>query len=327
MRYNTDMENKAQTLLRAYLAVGEDELKRRRVIGKLRARIEQMGDLTFNHDVFDATTASGSDIAISCNTLPFASPVRLVEVSHAEKLSRQDADIVAAYLAAPNDSTVLLVSSEKLAKNTKLYKAISALGPEAVIDCSPMKRYELVKALRSMAVGHGFTLTDRGASRLVELAGEDTVRLDSELRKLALAHRGNDPVSEREVEEYVARTREAKPWEFVDAFSRRDLKECMRLLPLLGSTSPHSLLAMCTSRLRELCCAQSLDQRGEARALAQTLKQPDWRVKNHVSWSRNFKPDELRRAFTTARDCERAMKSGSDPDATFEKWFIDVAAR
>ena len=327
MRYNTGMENKAKTLLGAYLAVGEDELKRRRVIGKLRERIQQMGDLTFNHDVFDAAVSSGSDIAISCNTLPFASPVRLVEVNHAEKLSKQDADVVAAYLAAPNSSTVLLVSSEKLAKNSKLYKAIAALGPEAVIDCAPMKRYELVKALRSMAVGHGFALSDRAASRLVELVGEDTVRLDSELRKLALAHRGNDPVSDREVEEYVARTSEAKPWEFVDAFSRRDAKACMRILPLLGSTSPYSLLAMCTSRLRELCCAQSLAQRGEARAIAQTLKQPDWRVKNHVSWSRNFTPSELRRAFTTARDCERAMKSGADPDAAFEKWFLDIVAR
>ena len=321
------MENKAKTLMSAYLAVGEDELKRRRVIGKLRARIQQMGDLTFNHDVFDAATSSGSDIAISCNTLPFASPVRLVELSHAEKLSKQDADIVAAYLSAPNVSTVLLISSEKLAKNSKLYKAVAALGPDAIIDCSPMKRYELVKALRSMAVKHGFTLTDRGASRLVELVGEDTVKLDSELRKLALAHRGNDPVSEREVEEYVTRTAEAKPWEFVDAFSKRDVKACMRLLPLLGSTSPYSLLAMCTSRLRELCCAQSLAQRGEERTLGQILKQPDWRVKNHVAWSRNFTPDELRRAFTTARDCERAMKSGADPAVAFERWFVDVAAR
>lgn len=321
------MENKAQTLLSAYLAVGEDELKRRRVIGKLRTRIQQMGDLTFNHDVFDAATSSGTDIAISCNTLPFASPVRLVEVNNADKLSKQDADVVAAYLAAPNTSTVLLVSCEKLAKNSKLYKAIAALGTGAIIDCAPMKRYELVKALRSMAVGHGFTLTDGGASRLVELVGEDTVRLDSELRKLALAHRGNDPVSEREVEEYVVRTSEAKPWEFVDAFSRRDVKTCMSLLPHLGSTSPYSLLAMCTSRLRELCCAQSLSQRGEARAIAQALKLPDWRVKNHVSWSRNYTPDELRRAFVAARDCERAMKSGADPAATFEDWFIGVAAR
>ena len=325
--YNATMATNEKTLLAAYLAVGEDELKRRRVIEKLRVRIGQLGDLSFNHDVFDATTANGSDIAISCNTLPFASPVRLVEVSHADRLSKQDAEILAAYLAAPNASTVLLLSSEKLAKNSRLYKAVAALGKGAVIDCAPMKRYELVKALRSMAVGHGFTMTDRAASKLVELVGEDTVRLDSELRKLALAHRGGDPIGEREVEEFVARTSEAKPWEFVDAFSRRDVRECLRLLPLMGSTGSISLLARCTSRLRELCCAQSLSNRGEAHAIAKALDLPDWRVKNHAAWASNFTPDELRRAFTTARDCEREMKSGSDPDTAFKEWFVNVAAR
>ena len=321
------MAQKEQKLLSAYLAVGEDELKRRTVVNRLRSRVQQMGDLTFNHDTFDAASASGSDIAISCNTFPFASPVRLVEVSNVEKLSKQDAEIVAAYLMAPCTSTVLLLSGEKLAKNSKLYKAVAALGAGAVIDCAPMKRYELVKALRSMAVGHGFTITDRGASRLIELVGEDTVRLDSELRKLALAHRGNDPVSERGVEEFVARTSEAKPWEFVDAFSRRDAKACMGLLPLLGSTSSYSLLAMCTSRLRELCCAKSLAHRGESALIAQTLKLPDWRVKNHVAWSRNFTSEELSRAFSTARDCEKTMKSGDDPDAAFRDWFINIASK
>ncbi len=325
--YNRRMANKEQTLLPAYIAVGEDELKRRTVIERLRKRVASMGDLEFNHDVFDATNASGSDIAISCNTLPFASPVRLVEVNHAEKLGKQDSEVVCAYLAAPSDSTVLLFSAEKLAKNTKLYKAIAAIGKGAVIDCAPMKRFELAKALRSMAVGHGFTLTERASEKLIELVGEDTVRLDTELRKLALAHKGNDPVSDREVESLVAQTNEAKPWEFVDAFSRRNVAECLRLLPLLTSSSPYSLLAMCTNRLRELCCAQSLAHRGESRMLAQTLKVPDWRVKNHTAWSRNFTPQELRQAFTSARDCERAMKSGSDPEATFITWVVEVTAR
>ena len=327
MSYNAAMAPKEKTLLPAYLAVGEDELKRRTVIERLRKRVSSMGDLSFNHDVFDGATASGSDIAIACNTFPFASPVRLVEVNHVEKLGKQDADVLVAYLTSPCTSTVLLASSEKLAKNSRLYKALANVGNGAVIDCTPMKRYELTKALRSMAVGHGYTLSDRAAVRLVELVGEDTVRLDTELRKLALAHKGNDPVSEREVEALVAQTSEAKPWEFVDAFSRRDMGGCLKLLPFLKSSSPYSLLAMCTNRLRELCCAQSLAARGEAKSLSTVLKVPDWRVKNHVAWSRNFTADELKRAFSTARDCEQAMKSGSDPDLEFKTWFVEVLAK
>ena len=321
------MSNQENKLLPVYLAVGEDALKRRTVIERLRKRVSEQGDLDFNHDEFDGATASGSDIAIACNTLPFASPLRLVEVKNVEKLGKQDLEVLVAYLSAPSDSTVLALSGEKLAKNTRLYKAIAAIGKNAVIDCAPMKRYELAKALRSMACGHGFTLTERAAEKLLALVGEDTVRLDTELRKLALAHKGNDPVSDREVEALVAQTSEAKPWEFVDAFSERDANRCLQLLPLLKSSSCYALLAMCVSRLRELACAKSLASRGERQRLAETLKVPAWRVKNHDRWARGFSEDDLRRAFTAARDCERAMKSGSDPDAAFKMWFIDVISR
>lgn len=326
--YNRGMAtNKQQRLLPVYLVVGEDALKRRTVLDRLRKRVGDSGDLEFNHDVFDGQNASGSDIAISCNTLPFASEVRLVEVSNVEKLGKQDAEVLCAYLAAPCESTVLALYGEKLAKNTRLYKAVDAVGKNAVIDCAPMKKYDLVKALRSMAVSHGFTMTGQAAEKLVALVGEDTIRLDTELRKLALAHKGNDPVNDREVESLVARTNEAKPWEFVDAFSARNTRECLRLLPLLDSTSSYALLAMCTNRLRELCCAAALRKRGEAHRLAETLKVPAWRVKKHVGWASQYSDEELARAFSTSRDCERAMKSGADPDKTFKMWVVQTTAR
>ena len=286
-------EKQAQKLLPAYLVVGEDALKRRTVLERLRKRIAELGDFEFNHDEFDAENADGSQIAIACNTLPFASELRLVEVFNIEKLKKQDADVLVAYLAAPNQSTVLALSGEKLAKNSRLYKAVADVGKTAVIECAPLKRYELVKALRSMAVGHGFTLTEGAADALVMLVGEDTIRLDTELKKLALAHVGSDPVTEREVKTLVARTNEVKPWEFVDAFSARDLKP----------------------------------SRGEAAQLASVLKAPPWRVKNHVTNSRKFSDDELRRAIVSARDCERAMKSGANPDNAFKDWLIEVLAK
>ncbi len=66
-----------------------------------------------------------------------------------------------------------------------------------------------------MAMNHGATLTPGAANVLVDLVGEDTVKIDSELKKIALAHRGTEPINENEVLGLVARTSEVKPWEFV----------------------------------------------------------------------------------------------------------------
>ena len=251
-----------------------------------------MGDLSFNADEFDGETAQGSDI-VTASTIAVREPRASREVRAADRSCEADAERLvksAVRRTAPRCSR-----AEKLAKNTRLYKAVAACGKTAVIDCAPLKRYELPRTVRSMAVTHGVTLTEGAAVKLVDLVGEDTVHLDSELKKIALAHRGTDAVNEHEIVDMVSRTAEVKPWEFVDAFAARDVRKCLLYLGRMDSVSPHALLAMCTTRLRELVCARSMADRGNPRGVAAALKAPDWRVKNHVNWARGFTAAEQTR--------------------------------
>lgn len=314
-----------ENLLAVYLIVGEDELKRRRVSERLHKRLRAMGDLSFNSDTFEGTSATGEAIVAACNTVPFVSPVRLVEVSDVEKLSKTDTEALISYIAHPCSTTVLTLTANKLAKSTRLYKAVAQVGAQAVIDCTPFKRADLSRTVRAMATGHGFTMTEGAARALVLQIGDNTVALDNELKKLGLTHRGNDPVSEHEILENVTRRAEVKPWEFVDAFAARNLQKALWCLNRMESTSPHALLAMCTTRIRELITAQSLQQRGEIARLASVLRQPDWRVKNLPGWARLYHPEELRSALKSAAHTERAMKSGAPANDTFLDWVLKVA--
>ena len=157
--------------------------------------------------------------------------------------------------------------------------------------------------------------------------GDNTVHLDNELKKIALAHGTGEGVGEREVRALVARTSEVKPWDFTAAFAERNLGKCLALRSKMESTSPHVLIALCTTRLRELMAAQSMARRGNPRGLAKALGAPDWRVKNHGAWARQWRPEELRRALASSRDAEQAMKSGSDPDEVFYRWLVETLKR
>ena len=212
VRYNSSMASKKNNpLLPVYLISGEDELKRETVIKRLRKRISTYGDLAFNSDVFAGEKATGEEIVAAANTLPFASEVRLVQVNNVDKLRKADAEALISYLASPSQTTVLALIAQKLPKNTRLYKAVSGFGKDAVIDCAPFQAKDLNAAVRSMALTHGVTFTEGAAASLIDLAGTNTVTLDSEIRKLALAHRGDDPVNQNEVIALVARTAEIKP--------------------------------------------------------------------------------------------------------------------
>ena len=137
-------------LLPAYLINGEDQLKRETVLKRLRSRLEAMGDLDFNCDTFDGKDALGGDIVAACNTMPFGIDKRLVIVRNADDLKKADSEALVAYLASPADFTVLALLANKLAKNTRLYKAAAAVGPKAVIDCAPRKAYELPSQVRAV---------------------------------------------------------------------------------------------------------------------------------------------------------------------------------
>lgn len=311
-------------LLPAYLITGDDELKRETVLKRLRARVESLGDISFNSDSFDGEGSSGDEIVAACNTIPFASSVRLVQVISVEKLKKADSEPLVSYLSEPSPTTVLALVSSGLAKNTRLYKAVAALGKTAVIDCSSLRRSDLPKTIRSLAVGHGVTLTDSAARELLELVGENTIRLDAEIKKLALACGNESAIGPADVKAHVVKTTEPKPWEFVDAFAARDTKRCIELLRYMDTTSPHALLARCVSRLRELMCQKSLEARGNAGSLASVLKMQAWQIKNHARWASGFSSVELRNAMHSAMTAEQAMKSGSDADEVFLDWAVSV---
>lgn len=317
---------KNNELLPVYLVVGEDALKREAVMRRLRVRLEKMGDLSFNFDSFEGANSEPVDIITACETMPFASEKRLVQINDADKLKKGCVDALVEYIKSPNASTVLILIAEKLAKNNRLYKSVGSVGKSSIIDCSKPKAYKLQSHVRAMGPTHGITLTDDAAAKLIELVGDDTVRLDSEIKKLAIAHRGSDAVNANEVVNLVARSAEVKPWEFVDAFAARNLSRCIEYLPHIANNSPVGLLTMCVNRIRELMCAKSmLAQGGNAASdLAESLGVPEWKVKNHIGWSKGFSEKELRSALVDSYETEKAMKSGTQPDAAFIDWLVNT---
>lgn len=318
------MPKKTVTLLPAYIVVGDDTLKRKVVMGRLRTRVDALGDISLNCDSFDGQTASGTDIVTACNTLPFIGKKRLVEVTNADHLRKDDREAIISYLNNPSTTTVLELVGKSIAKTTRLYKAVAALGKTAIIPCQTPRRRDVPSYVHRLARSHGFQMTPGAVMELIDLVGDDMEALNAQLVKLSLSHRGTDPVNESEVASQVSRTSEAKPWDFTDALSSRDMKKCLLVISHMKNPSSIMLLSMSVNRIRELITTKSLMQRGDIGKLAQTLHVSPWRVKNHPMWARKFSNDELSRAIQEARQCDMSMKSGSDPNAVFTDWWISV---
>lgn len=314
-------------LLPAYLLVGPDEVKRDAAIDRLVSRLEASGMATFNLDDRDMTKPQEPDeIIASLCTFPMGSDFRLVILRSCDHLVKAMSEALVSYLAAPSPDTVCLIVVDALARNTRLYKAVAKIDAKAVIDCSAKKRWELPAYVQGMASRHGVSISSAAAEELVARAGESTRMLDTQLKKLA-AMTGSSSIELADVERYVVRTAEIKPWDFLDAVSARDVARAFELYRLLPPKSEVRLLSLLLTRVRELIVAKALDERGQARELASTLGVKDWQVKNHVRWSRLFSMDELVDALRSAVETECALKGSRDSEIAFTTWFVSIAQR
>lgn len=316
-----------QGLLPGYLIVGSDELKSSRAVERMRARLEKSGMVEFNLDERDMTKdPQVDDIVASLNTFPMGAEFRLVILTNCDKLPKAMSEPLVEYFANPSPTTVCLVVATTLAKNTRLYKAIKKLGDKAIIDCAPKKTWELPSQVVKMAAAHGKAMGLPAAEALVARSGENTRMLDNELKKLASMVTGSE-ITLADIERHVMRTAEVKPWEFLNAVAARDLVRSLELLKLQPAKSEARLWSLLVTRLRELIIAKSLDTRGQGSQLATTLGVQGWQVKNHLSWARRWRMDELLEALSQAIEVELALKGSRDSELALRMWVISMTSR
>lgn len=313
-------------LLPAYLIVGADELKRDAAVRRLRSHVPaDMAD--FNLDELDgASLEEPGQLISSAQTMPFCADFRLVIVNGAGELAKPVSEAVVSYLADPNPQCVLCLVAEKLAKNTRLYKAIAKVGPHSVIDCAPLKRWELPPYVVKLAQKRGLSMDNAAAQELVERVGESTVALDNQIATLAQLVGDAGRITLADVEANVAQIAEVSPWAFTDAVCERNAPRAMEMLNLMKAPSLVFLHSVLVGRLRELICAKSLDARGAASGLARELGRQSWQVKNHVRWSRAFGEEELVELLGQAAVCERALKGSQDSEAAFARFVLAMAS-
>ncbi len=312
-------------LLPAYLVVGTDELKRETAVSRLRSHVPaDMAD--FNLDEVHGSSVEDADALLSsAQMMPFCADFRLVILHEADKLSKPVSEALVGYLADPNPSCVLCLEAEKLAKNTRLYKAVAKVGAKAVVDCSPMKRWDLPPYVTKLAAKHGASMDAAAAEELVNRCGESTVMLDNQVATLVELLGPGARITKADVEANVAQTAEVSPWAFADAACERKAARAMELLNLMQNPSLVFLHSVLVGRLRELICARSLAARGASGQLAGELKRAPWQVKNHVAWSRRFADGELEALLAQAAACERALKGSADSETAFTQFVLDIA--
>ncbi|MCL2530402.1 MAG: DNA polymerase III subunit delta, partial [Coriobacteriia bacterium] len=206
---------------------------------------------------------------------------------------------------------------------SRLYKAVVAIDSKAVIDASEKKKSELPAMIRQLAGNYRISLSYDGAAKIADLVGGSTVALNSEVKKLAsyVLALGKNEANLEDVVAVVSRSQQPSSWDFVDAFSRRDLAKSLNTLNALQSETPVSLLYLCVIRLRELLHFKSLVTLGD-RDIAKALNKPDWQIRRLEPLAAKYESSELRDLLAKAAHADMRMKSGEDAKMVLQELIL-----
>lgn len=319
------VSEKTADLKPVYLILSEQSMLVEQALTRLRKRVEEVANLDFNFEALDAESADADSIVGAANTLPFASERRLVIVRNIEKMGKDGLEAITAYAADPSPTTVLALSGAKMAKNTRLYKAVDRLG--GVVERTAPKGRDLVASVRSMFSDRGRTLDLAGAELLVQSVGKDLQRISVEIDKVVAYAGDRTELTRADIDAIVATTAETSVFEFADALADRD---CVRALNLLdgllrdGGSTVLSVHFMAMRTLRDLIAARSLIDRGRPSLgdLSKALGRPDWQLKRLPKQAQGFRPEELVALLKAAAKAEAEMKTSRDARLALERWVV-----
>ena len=301
-----------------YLFAGDDAGKIDAMLARLRARAESEGGP-------GALESYGADGAPDPDALLGAIPAmsltatrRFLLADGVERWSATQAKPVAAALESlPPDLTIVLVAREGSPKPKAPKALVDAVGKAGgeVRRCDAPKARDLPSRLRQDAEKRGFRLSPEAAALLVERMGTSTLRLQTELDRLALWAGDGGEVTVDDLESMIADTSEEVMWNLSDAIVDRDrataAAAAARLAEQGESVTP--LVYQMAKRLREARLALAGLEAGRSpRELEASLPMHPYAAKLLLRRVKSSSATSLRASTCAVADLEWWTRGGSD---------------
>ncbi len=154
----------------------------------------------------DPKEVEAADILDELRTAPFLTDKRVVVIKGADDFVSQNRELLEKYFDNPCPTGILILNVSSWPSNTRLAKKLPNTGK--LITVTQPKTWQLPgRLVQYTADAHSKRLSKDAAELLVELTGDDLVRLYSEVDKLALFADSEKTITVKHVEKLIGHNR------------------------------------------------------------------------------------------------------------------------
>ena len=176
----------------------------------------------FNFSEYDAETADIPDLILAAMTPGFMADTRIILLKGAEKLKKEPAVALAAYLKDPSEAAMLVIMLDKKTDSAELI--IESLSPSAaLVNFAPLEGPEAAVYAKTLLEKEGLRASIDALELLAEMSSFDASTLKQEVAKLsAWKHGSKKPLEPEDIMESAGFSRTLNPFEFSNALQAKN---------------------------------------------------------------------------------------------------------
>ena len=276
------------------------------------------GDQDFNLTVMYGSDVTASQVADTARRYPMMAERQVVVVKEVQNL--RNTDQIAAYLAKPADTTVLVMCHKNgtIDRRKKLASAVEKHG--VLFESKKLKDRDLPSFIEKYLRERGAGIDQKSQQIIADSIGSDLSRLTGELEKLLLAlPADNRQVTPETVEKQIGVSKDFNSFELRDAIVNRNVFKANQIINYFDSNpkagSIYSFLPMLFNYFQNLMVAYYCPQKDRPESLAQWLElRSPWAAKDYMTGMRNFSATKVMQIIYMIRETDAKSKGIGNPN-------------
>lgn len=291
-----------------FLFIGTEKYLKERAISELRSRSLDSSSGELDYKVLHGSDTSADEIINSAGTMPFFSSKRLVVVKDFDKLSKEDASKVAAYIKNPNQHTCLIIDSGDA---SILEDSPSIARHAKVFRFAPLSDNELSNWIKRYLSVQGKTIEDEALDILKEYKGAEILSLSGELDKLMTFIDKRKSVTVDDVENLVGKSAISSAFGIASAIGDKNASKAISIVRELTSSGkrPYEIIGILSWFFKRILKAKLLLDAGDTEPLVcQKLRVNRRSAEEFFTHVHSFSAQDLESKMKVLLDADLSIK-------------------
>ena len=278
----------------------------------------------FNFSQYDAETADIADLILAAMTPGLMADTRIILLKGAEKLKKEPAAALAAYVKNPSQAAMLVILLDKKTDSAELI--IESLSPSAaLVHFAPLEGAEAAIYAKTLLEKEGLRASVEAVELLAEMSASDAATLKQEVAKLAICRHGSKKLLEPEdIMESAGFSRTLNPFEFSNAIQARngplaaDIADKM----MAEGMEPVGMAISIAYVVEKLLKVKKASAAGQGDSLGMN---PGY-YRRLLEAAGRFTPEKLLRSLNRCLEVESMLKSssGRDPKLLVRQLIFEI---